>query len=149
MNAVIDTSVYISSLLQKQGVPAQVIDAWRAQLFEIVTSPAIVEEVRCTMARSRIRRKYNLTNEQIGKFIYLLLTDTIVVPGTAEVGDANLRDPKDEIILACVVDSSADVLVTSDKDLLVLGRYRGVPIVTPRQFVDEYLPRLRSQDRGG
>jgi predicted nucleic acid-binding protein len=64
-----------------------------------------------------------------------LRTQAKIVPGMADVSDARLRDPTDEIILAAVVDASANVLVASDKDLLVLGSYRGTLILTPRQFL--------------
>jgi putative PIN family toxin of toxin-antitoxin system len=141
LNVVLDTSVYISSLLKKQGVPAQVLDAWRAQLFELITSPAIVEEIRTTMTYSRIRKRYPLiTDEDIQALLDLLTTKAILVPGVADVRDAAVRDPKDEIILACVAESGADVLVSSDQDLLVLGNFRGTPIVSVREFLDGYLP---------
>ena len=139
MNVVLDTSVFVSSLLNKQGVPAQVIDAWRAHLFQLVTSPAIVEEIRLTMASSRMRRRYHVPDEDIEQLLELLNRRAIVVDGVADVSDASLRDPNDEIILACVADSRADALVASDKDLLVLVEYRGAPIVTPRQFIERYL----------
>ena len=69
MNVVLDTSVFVSSLLNKQGVPAQVIDAWRAHLFQLVTSPAIVEEIRLTMASSRMRRRYHVPDEDIEQLL--------------------------------------------------------------------------------
>lgn len=139
MNAVVDTSVFISSLLKKQGVPAQVLDAWRALLFQIVTSPAIVEEVRATMTYSRIRRRYPVADRDVEELLQLLNSLATVVPGVADVSDGRVRDPKDEIILACVREAAVDVVVTSDDDLLVLGSYRGIPIVTPRQFLRDFL----------
>lgn len=140
MNVVVDTSVYISSLLKKQGVPAQVLDAWRAQLFKIVTSPAIVEEIRTTMTYSRIRRRYPIISDaDVEALLALLESSATMVPGVADVRDAFVRDPKDEIILACLLEADVDVLITSDQDLLVLGNYRGTPIVSPRQFLDQYL----------
>lgn len=139
MNVVLESSIYVSSLLKKQGVPAQVLDAWRAQRFQVVTSPAIVREVEHTMSYSRIRRRYPITDEDIRALVHLLTTHTTMVPGVADVSDAHVRDPKDEIILACVAEPGADVLVSSDDDLLVLGEYHGTPIVTPRRFLDDYL----------
>ncbi len=50
------------------------------------------------------------------------------------------RDPDDDAILAIALAARADLLVTGDKDLLVLGSYNGIPIVTP----DECLSRLRA-----
>lgn len=139
MNVVIDTSVFVSSLLQKQGVPAQVLDAWRALRFQVVTSPAVVEEVRTAVTRSHIQRRYHIRDEYVQELVDLLTSTARMVPGIADVADARVQDPKDEIILACVAEADADALVTSDKDLLVLESYRGTPIVTPRQFLRDYL----------
>lgn len=44
LRIVLDSSVLVSSLLKPQGVPAQVMDAWRAHRFQAVTSPAIVRK---------------------------------------------------------------------------------------------------------
>ncbi len=46
------------------------------------------------------------------------------------------RDPKDDKLLELAVSGNADFLVTSDKDLLVLNPFRGVEIITPREFLD-------------
>ncbi len=45
------------------------------------------------------------------------------------------RDPKDNPFLALVLACSADVLVSSDADLLVLHPWRGVPILTPSAYL--------------
>jgi hypothetical protein len=68
------------------------------------------------------------------------------VPGTALV-DVYVRDPKDYIILSAVADADADVLVSSDQDLLILADYHGTLILTPRQFLswlDETEPRSKA-----
>ena len=44
------------------------------------------------------------------------------------------RDSDDDNILGCVVAANADYLVTGDTDLLVIGHFDGVKIVTPRDF---------------
>ena len=43
------------------------------------------------------------------------------------------RDPDDDQILALVAEGEADVLVTGDDDLLVLGSYEESPILSPRR----------------
>lgn len=98
------------------------------------------------MTHSRIRRRYPIAEEDIEQLLHLLQTDATVVLGLADVRDVLVRDPNDEIILACVADSGADVLVTSDQDLLVLESFRGTPIVTPRQFLDRYLGPSHARD---
>jgi len=39
-------------------------------------------------------------------------------------------------VLATALAGKADVIVTGDDDLLVLKRFRGIPIVSPRQFLE-------------
>ena len=46
------------------------------------------------------------------------------------------RDAPDDMVLATAVAAGADVLVTGDQDLLVLKKYRGIPIVTPRALLE-------------
>ena len=45
------------------------------------------------------------------------------------------RDADDDWILATAIAGKADVIVTGDKDLLVLRTYEGISIVTPRGFL--------------
>ena len=49
------------------------------------------------------------------------------------------RDADDDVVLATAVAANATEIVTGDLDLLVLRRYSGIDIVTPRDF----LSRLR------
>jgi predicted nucleic acid-binding protein len=47
---------------------------------------------------------------------------------------AALRDPTGTPVLACAVEGHADYVVTGDRDLLDLGRFRDIPIVSPAAF---------------
>ena len=46
------------------------------------------------------------------------------------------RDPKDDKFLELAVSGRANFLVTGDKDLLDLNPFRGLKILTPREFLD-------------
>ena len=54
--------------------------------------------------------------------------------------DTNLfvipADPKDEPVLACALDGQADLIVSGDQHLLTLADYRGIRILTVRQFLE-------------
>jgi putative PIN family toxin of toxin-antitoxin system len=52
--------------------------------------------------------------------------------------DPPCRDPKDNFILVLAVAADADLIVTSDQDLLVLNPWRGIPILTPAQFLAQF-----------
>jgi predicted nucleic acid-binding protein len=45
------------------------------------------------------------------------------------------RDADDDRVLATAVAAGAAVIVTGDQDLLVIGRYDGIDIVSPREFL--------------
>lgn len=135
IRVVADTSVLVSNLLVPSGVPAQVIGAWRANRFFLVTSPQILAETRHTLEYPRIRRKYPLTDREVNRFLTLLELEAEIVTWEPDVSAAGVRDPNDEMVLACALAGSASLVVTSDQDLRVVGEYRGVRMVTPRQFL--------------
>jgi putative PIN family toxin of toxin-antitoxin system len=135
LKVVLDTNVFVSSLLVRDGLPAQVLDAWRERQYVLVTSRSIIAEVRATLAYPRIRRKYAITDEDVEHLVALLEQDALLVPGTANATGSIPEDPSDEMVLACAVDGGADLIVSGDHHLLDLGEYQGIPVLTVREFV--------------
>jgi len=136
LRAVLDTNVFVSSLLNKTGAPARLLDAWRAGEYLLVTSPPIMAEIKAVLELPRIRDKYALTDQDIRQLLDLLEKDAILVPGLSPVNNTILQDPKDEIFLSCALDAGADVIVSGDRHLLSLKAFEGIPIVLVRQFLD-------------
>lgn len=136
LRVVLDTNQFVSSVLVHHGLPAQVLDAWRQRVYLLVTSPAIIAEIRATLAYPRIRRKYPLTDEQVEQLVTLLEQDALVVPGVADATGAIPDDPQDEMILACAIEGMADLIVSGDRHLLDLGEYQGIQILTAREFLN-------------
>ena len=135
---VLDTSVFVSALLVKEGVPARILGAWRDRHFLLVSSRQIIGEIRSTLSYPRIRAKYPITDEDVEALVELVEKEAVLAPATSDVSDAGVRDPDDAHVLAAAADVEADALVTSDDDLLVLGSYRGTPILKPRQFLETF-----------
>lgn len=50
LRVVVDTNIFVSAQLSRNGVPAQVLKAWREHRFIMLTSPAIIAEVAETLA---------------------------------------------------------------------------------------------------
>jgi len=48
-------------------------------------------------------------------------------------------DPDDDKFLACAIAGKCNVIVSGDKHVLKVSGYRGIEVVRPRKFVDEYL----------
>ena len=132
---VLDTNVFVSSLLTRTGSPSRLLDLWRGGRYLLVTCPGIVDEIRANLESPRIQAKYAVSPEDIGQLVALLHQDAMMVPGLSNVGGTIPEDPKDEMILACALDAEADLIVSGDHHLLDLGQFRGIPVVTIREFL--------------
>lgn len=145
LRAVFDTNLFVSSALVSEGLPAQALDAWRAHQFVLIISPAILSEIAATLRYDRIRRKYGITEQDVDEMLALLLADAVMVPGRSDVAGSVPDDPDDEAVLACALDGQADVIVSGDKHLLALGSFRGIPVLTARQFLDRLIETRQSE----
>ena len=93
-------------------------------------------EISATLRYERIRRKYGVTDEEIDQLLELLAADALVVPAHSDVAGSVPGDEDDEMVLACAVDGQANVVVSGDQHLLALGVFRGIDIITVRQFME-------------
>jgi predicted nucleic acid-binding protein len=46
-------------------------------------------------------------------------------------------DPDDDKFFECALELGAECVVSGDSDLLELGSFMGIPILTPRAFLEE------------
>ena len=136
LRAVIDTNVLVSSVISKKGAPAFLMQVWSESLFELVISEPIIEEIERVLSENRLKQAFNILDDRIASLIDLLRNNSILVPGSASVTGAVPADPSDEMFIAAALDGNADVIVSGDKDLLEIESFRGVAIITPRQFLD-------------
>jgi len=139
IKAVLDTNVLVSSLVSQHGPPRHALDAWLEGLYTLVTSLYLVEELIHVLSYPRIARQVHLEEDELAAILAALLSQAEVTPGQLRLPGVT-RDPKDDAVVACAVEGEADYIVSGDQDLLVLGRYETVQVVTPRQFVDILAP---------
>lgn len=137
LRVVLDTNVFVSSLLSKEGPAAQVLDAWRDRKYLLIISPDLAAEITSTLRYPRIRRRYRIAEVDVQALLDLLEADAVLVPGTADVAGTVAGDPDDEIVLACAVDGGADLVVSGDQHLLALRQFRRIKIVTIRSFLEQ------------
>jgi putative PIN family toxin of toxin-antitoxin system len=136
LRVVVDTNVLVSGLFGFHNAPsALILNAIRNQKLILVTSPAIIEEVNDVLNRERIAKLFKLTETERKEIIDGLVARSDVTVGK-QLTQAVSRDQKDDKFLACAIEGKADYLITGDPDLLDLGAYEGLPIVSPREFVE-------------
>ena len=128
---VFDTNVTISALLLKKSVSRQAFDKAFAE-GTLIISLATINELNEVLRRRKFNR-YVLEKERMQFFTALVREAKLI-----EVDEAvtECRDPKDNKFLELAVSGNATCIVSGDKDLLVLHPFRGIPIVTPRAFLD-------------
>jgi putative PIN family toxin of toxin-antitoxin system len=131
--AVLDTNVFVSGLINPKGPPAAVLRALRSGRFTLVSSPPINEEIIEVLNRPTIRDRYGLGDRIFDVAFVLWEVAELVI----DIEDIRVcSDPDDDKFLATAAAGEADYLVTGDVgDLLRLHNYRGVTIVSPKEFV--------------
>ena len=130
MKVVFDTNVVASASFWR-GAPSDCLAAWAQGRCEAVASPALLAEYHETVEELRLdypRRKY------VGWVAALTESAELVFP--VERASGATFDPDDEMVLECALAAEADFLVSGDKKhLLALGQFRGIPIVSPAEFL--------------
>ena len=129
MRVVFDSNVYVSTFATPGGVADRAVRAATAAAVEIFISRPILEEVLGVMSRKFARAPEELARTAL----YLASLAEIVTPGRRiDV----LADGPDNRVLECASAAAADLVVTGDRQMLALGTWEGIEIVSLRDFVD-------------
>jgi uncharacterized protein len=133
--AVFDTTVLISAFLRPGGLADELLTLAAEGQFELVLSSAIIIETwRKLVSSDHIRARYPFSDERVHIFCLSLSQISADVLRSTTPVKGMVRDPNDDMIIACAIDSRADTIVSRDRDLLSLGSFRGMPIISPETF---------------
>jgi putative PIN family toxin of toxin-antitoxin system len=129
---VLDTNVVLSTLVFAQGPHAPLRYVWQREKCLPLVSRATTEELLRVLAYPEFR----LTAEEQQELLadYIPYCETVQIPMKPPRTPA-CRDPFDVPFLQLAVAGKASCLVTSDRDLLVIGRRLSCPIMTPERFL--------------
>ena len=130
---VLDTNTLVSAALFPHGLPGRVLDKVVAEGFLIVSVQTWAE-----FADVLYRDKFDKYLSESRRKAFL---DSVeAVSFTVEIRETftACRDPKDDKFLEVAVNGYADVIVTGDKDSLVLNPFRNIPIVEARAFLETF-----------
>lgn len=130
MRIVIDTGVAISAAILPRSVPRQAFDAAKLR-GRLLLSEATMFELDDVFRRPKFN-KY-VTEERRLEFLAALVRETELIEVTETI--AACRDPKDDKFLELAVSGNATHLITGDPDLLALHPFRGIEIVTAKDFL--------------
>ena len=128
MKVVLDANVIVAAFATR-GLCESIFE-FCLHSHEIILGERLLEEVR-----KNLSKKLRLPARTVSEITAFLRENaTLVAPACLPA--TSCRDPNDVHVLGTATASHADYLVTGDKDLLVLKRFRSIPIVSPRAFSD-------------
>lgn len=127
MRIVADTNTALSGLLWR-GPPRRLIDLARKRVLTLCTSTALLAELAEVIGRAKFAARVRDAGVAAAELVedYARLAE-IVAP--ASLTESFTRDPDDDLVLATALGAEASLLVSGDRDLLVLETFRGIRIL--------------------
>jgi uncharacterized protein len=128
MRIVADTNTVLSGLLW-QGPPRRLLDLARQRTLTLCTSPTLLAELAEVIGRGKFVQRVRAASLSAAELVqdYEHLAE-IVEPQPLPIPTS--RDPDDDHVLACALAAQAELIVSGDHDLLILGEYQGIPILS-------------------
>ncbi len=143
MRFVLDTNLLVSGVIAA-GLPRQLVDAAKAGSFELCTSETLLAELLDVLSRNKFAARLAQAKLTPAGIVDDLRRLAIVVAPTS-VPRVVPIDPDDDHVLAAALAGGADLIASGDKrDLLPLGSYQGIDIVTAREAVSRLEARSKT-----
>jgi putative PIN family toxin of toxin-antitoxin system len=133
VRVVLDTNALVSALLFS-GVSSKLVSLWQNGLIAPLLSREILDEYLRVLSYP----KFALSEAEIKELIQEEILPFAEVVKPKRRLRVVRRDPSDNKFLECAVAGKADVIISGDKDLLSLGRYRQIRIQSPAQFFADH-----------
>lgn len=133
MIVVFDTNVVVEAIFWPRSTARRALTGLALRRYKTAVSQAILDEYAAVT--TEIRARLFAHAQPSGALAWIAAKSVRVEPMPL---DRKLsRDPDDNVFVASAAAAQAAFLVTQDRDLLVLEKPFGVPIVTPVQLIRE------------
>lgn len=136
MRISIDTNVYISYLIRpaSEAPPTRIVHSLFEQQFDLYISETLFRKLTNTV-RQQSYLSSRVPDQDLEHFIQRLRSAATVSGEVEAVIPGISRDAHDDYLLVHAASEVLDCLVSGDQDLLMLGEFKGVQIVSPTEFV--------------
>ena len=135
MRIVLDTNVLVSGIFFG-GAPERIFHAWQYGKVQLVISAEIYAEYEEVVERFAEDHP-SIATDLPSVLERITLFAELCTPSPLE--EQVSSDPDDDKFLACAVHTGVEIVVSGDSDLLDVSGYRGVRVLNPRKFCDEFL----------
>jgi len=141
MRAVLDPNVIISGLLTPTGNAAHLLKAWESGEFELIASPALLQELRRALGYPKLRR--HISEEEADGVVGWLSESATVAADPNTAPPVHSADAGDDYLIALAASRQA-ILVSGDGHLLDLAHQ--IPVVEPARFRERLSDRDAAAD---
>jgi putative PIN family toxin of toxin-antitoxin system len=128
---VLDANVYVSALLAPAGSPAQILERWGDNQFDVIVGPLLIAELERVLRRRKFSNSIPVV--QVDALLSSLTEDGITVADPQAQPGAT-PDPGDDYLVALAQAGDADCIVSGDTHLTQLNDPRP-PVLRPREFL--------------
>ena len=126
----IDTGVVVSALLKKEGTSRRAFTKAASDCIPLLALDTLVE-LEKTLSKPKFEKFFSWQERM--SIIEFLIRKGEFVEVKSDLSDC--RDASDNKFLNLALDGKADVILTRDNDLLTLHPFRGIPILSPADFL--------------
>ncbi len=136
--AVFDTSTLVGAVLKAGSKPHQAL-MLALDSCTICSCEQAIQELAEVLSRKSFDRHLSRVDRESFLVLIRERSQTFSVDGAEGASlEPSCRDKNDNYVLVLALASQADIIVSSDHDLLVLNPWNGIPILTPAQFVAQF-----------
>ena len=140
---VLDTNLLVSGVIAA-GLPRRLIDGAKAGEFELCTSEVLLAELLDVLSRENFVTRLSQAGLTPQGIVDDLRRLAVVVSPT-DVPRVVPTDPDDDHVIAAAVAGQVDLIASGDKrDLLPMGSFQGIPIITARAAVERLEARSKA-----
>jgi len=130
---VFDTNTLVSGYLFPRSIPGQALDLVLNR-HQVLMSIDVARELAEVMRREKFDRF--LSRQRREELVAGTIRESEFVETSTAISAC--RDAADNKFLELAVDGQASAIVTGDADLLALHPFRGIQILTPRNFLARF-----------
>lgn len=136
MRVTLDTNVLVSAFISRQGLCADILDLVATfDEIKLVLSREILSEFGEVMRREKVKARLGYESKDISRLVEAVrdVAEVVAVRSDFKVVE---EDPDDDIVVNTAIDGKAEYIVSGDRHLNRLKRFRDVKIVTPKAFLE-------------
>jgi len=130
---VLDTNITVSALIAKEGAPAKIFEKLILGKIANYTNSEIVRELKEVLNRREITKR---TTKKARDFIFKhYLNNSIKIVTNTKV--KIVEHESDNKFIETALDAKAEYIISGDKHLLLLKKFRDIRILRAKEFLEK------------